>query len=105
MNATKFDYFEDEWRYFPEILKNMPKIYSRPENILQYRKAYEIKDSTYYYFLKISDYRLEGMVSPLELVRNDIRSILLNKRKIQLIQELEANIYNDALNRGNFTVY
>ena len=104
-NATKFDYFEDEWKYFPEILKNMPKIYSRPENILQYRKNYEIKDSTYYYFLKISDYRLEGTVSPLELVRNDIRSILLNKRKIQLIQELEANIYNDALNRGNFTVY
>ena len=104
-NATKFDYFEDVWRYFPEILKNMPEIYSRPENILKYRKSYEVKDSTYYYFLKISDFRLEGMVTPLELVREDIRSILLNKRKIQLIQELETNIYNDALNRGNFTLY
>ncbi len=104
-NATKFEYFEDNWKYFNEILKEMPVIYTRPENILQYRKSYEVKDSTYYYFLKISDYRLEGTVSPLELVRGDIRSILLNKRKIKLIQELEANIYNDALNRSNFVLY
>jgi len=104
-NATKFNYFEENWKYFVDILKDMPPIYTRPDNILRYRKNYEIKDSTYYYFLKISDFRLEGSVTPLELVREDIRSILLNKRKIQLIQELEANIYNDALNRGNFVIY
>ncbi len=104
-NATKFNYFEENWKYFTDILKDMPPIYTRPENILRYRKNYEIKDSTYYYFLKISDFRLEGSVTPLELVREDIGSILLNKRKIQLIQELEANIYNDALNRGNFVIY
>ncbi len=104
-NATKFDYFEENWKYFDEILKEMPKIYTRPESILQWRKSYEIMDSTYYYFLKISDHCLEGSVTPLELVREDIKSILLNKRKIQLIQELEANIYNDALNHGNFVMY
>ena len=97
-NATKFDYFE-------EILKDMPQLYTRPENILQWRKAYETKDSTYYYFLKISDFRLEGSVTPIEMVRDDIKNILLNKRKIELIQKLESNIYNDALNRGNFVVY
>jgi hypothetical protein len=104
-NATKFEYFEEDWKYFNEIIREMPELYTRPENILRYWKNYEMKDSTYYYFLKISDYRLEGNIIPLELVREDIRSILLNKRKIQLIQELESNIYNNALNRGNFTVY
>jgi len=104
-NATKFVYFEENWKYFNEILRDLPELYTRPENILQYRKSYETKDSTYYYFLKISDFRLEGSVTPLELVHQDIKSILLNKRKIQLIQELETNIYNDALNRGNFLVY
>lgn len=103
--ATKFDYFEENWKNFNDIVKIMPALYTSPENILRYRKNYEVKDSTYYYFLKISDFRLEGSVTPLELVREDIRSILLNKRKIQLIQELEANIYNDALNRGNFIIY
>ncbi len=103
-NATRYDYFEEEWEFFTKILKELPEMYTRPENILQYRKSYETKDSTYYYFLKISDFRLEGSVAPLEFIRKDIRNILINKKKIQLIQELESEIYNDALNRGNFEV-
>lgn len=103
--ATKYDYYEETWVFFDEILENMPKLYFRPENLLRYRKNFEIKDSTYYHFLKISDYRLASAVAPLEFIKNDIKSILLNKRKIQLIQELESNVYNDALNRDNFNIY
>jgi len=103
--ATRYDYFEETWVPFDDVLNNMPKIYIRPENLLKYRKSYEIKDSTYYHFLKISDYKLTSTIAPLEFIKNDIKSILLNKRKIQLIQELEANVYNDALNRDNFNIY
>jgi len=103
--ATKYDYYEETWVFFDEILENMPKLYFRPENLLRYRKNFEIKDSTYYHFLKISDYRLASAVAPMEFIKNDIKSILLNKRKIQLIQELESNVYNDALNRDNFNIY
>jgi hypothetical protein len=104
-NASEYKYFEENWIYLSDILKEMPPIYMRPENLLRYRKYFEVQDSTDYYFLKISDYRLESSVTPLELISDDIKSILLNKRKIQLIQELESNIYNDALNRGNFSIY
>jgi len=103
--ASKYNYFEEHWEYFYSILKDLPEANTNSENILRYRKYYETKDSTYNYFLKISDYRLEGSISPLEFVRKDIQAILLNKRKIQLIQELESAIYNDALNRGNFEIY
>jgi hypothetical protein len=103
--ATDFVYFDEEWNKFSDILPKLPAIYSSPDNFLRNRKYYETNDSTYYYFLKISEYKLEGSVTPLDMVREDIKSILLNKRKIQLIQELEANIYNDALNRENFVVY
>lgn len=104
-HASQYLYFEENWKYFNEILKDMPPIGQRQDNILKYRKYYEIKDSTYYYYVKISDYRLEGSITPLELVREDIKSILLNKRKIQLIHELETRVYNDAINRGNFEIY
>ena len=103
--ATKYDYFDEHWIYFNEVLRYLPETYLRPESILRYRKNYEAQDSLNNYFLKISDYRLAGTVAPIEFVQSDIRSILLNKRKIQMIQELEANIYNNALNRNNFTVY
>lgn len=104
-NASEYKYFEENWVYLSDILKEMPKIYIRPENLLRYRKNYEVKDTNNYYFLKISDFQLESEVAPLEFIDEDIRSILLNKRKIKLIQELESSIYNDALNRGNFSIY
>jgi len=103
--ATKYDYFNDNWIYFSEIEKILPIKIDNPESYLKYRKFIEIKDSTYYYFVNIKDYRLIGTVSPLETVRENIRTIIFNKRKIRLIKELESDIYNDALNRNNFTIY
>jgi hypothetical protein len=103
--ASKYDYFNDKWIYFSEIEKVLPIKIENPESYLKYRKFIEIKDSTYYYFVNIRDYRLVGTVSPLETVRENIRNIIFNKRKIRLIKELESEIYNDALNRNNFTIY
>ncbi|UCH13993.1 MAG: hypothetical protein JSV22_12920 [Bacteroidales bacterium] len=103
--ATKYDYFNDNWIYFSEIEKILPIKIDNPERYLKYRKFIEIKDSTYHYFVNIKDYRLVGTVAPLETVRENIRNIIFNKRKIQLIKELESEIYNDALNRNNFTIY
>jgi hypothetical protein len=103
--ATKYDYFNDSWIYFSEIEKILPIKIDYPEQYLKYRKYIEIKDSTFYYFVNIKEYRLVGTVSPLEVVRENIRNIIFNKRKISLIKELESEIYNDALNRNNFTIY
>ena len=103
--ATKYDYFNDSWIYFSEIEKILPVKIDNPEQYLKYRKYIEIKDSTYYYFVNIKDYRLIGTVSPLEVVSENIRNIIFNKRKISLIKELESEIYNDALNRNSFTIY
>jgi len=102
---AKYDYFNDNWIYFSEIEKYLPIKIENPERYLKYRKFFEIKDSTYYYFVNIKDYRLIGTVSPIEIVSRNIRNIILNKRKIRLIKNLETNIYNDALNRNNFTIY
>jgi hypothetical protein len=104
-NATKYEYFDEHWKYFNEVYQSLPETYERAENILKYRKNYEAVDSTYCYLVKISDFKLAGSIAPFDFVKNDIRSILLNKRRIQLIQDLEADIYNDALNHDNFNIY
>lgn len=103
--AEKYQYFDDEWIEAENILKLMPSLGYRTENLLRYRKNIEVKDTNYYYFLKIADYKLASDIAPLDYVDDKIESIILNKRKIQLINKLESEIYNDALNRGHFNVY
>ncbi|MBN1597667.1 MAG: hypothetical protein JW894_05195 [Bacteroidales bacterium] len=104
-NAEIYKYFDEDWIYFSEIIGMMPELHTRPESILKYWKNYEMKDTTSFYLLKITDYKLAGSVAPIELVRVDIKSILINKRKIQLIHQLESDVYNNALNRDNFSIY
>lgn len=104
-SASKYEYFDDNWIYFNKISNYLPETNMRPENILQSRKYFETQDSSFCYFVKISDYKLAGELAPLELIKDDIKSILLNKKKIKLIHELEADIYNDAFNHGYFKIY
>ena len=43
--------------------------------------------------------------APLEFEKNTIRNIILNKRKILLIQKMQDDAYNDALNEKDIEVY
>lgn len=104
-HADKYDYFDENWVQFDMIRNQMPRIYSSTENILKYRNNIEVRDSTHYYFVRLYEYRMAGDINPLQNVENNIKNIILNKRKIEYTNSLESEIYNDALNRENFNIY
>ncbi len=103
--ADIYNYYNDDWVNFSEIEKELPYKLNNVQGILKYRKNLELKDTTYYYLVNLKDFRLAGTVAPLSYRMQDIRTIIMNKRKIQLINRLESNIYSDALNKGYFTLY
>jgi hypothetical protein len=104
-NAKVYDHFNEGWVNLNEVLRMMPQGTGDFENTLPYRKYLEINDKDFYYFLYVKEIAPKGTVSPFALVVNDIHYIILNKRKVRLINELETSIYSDAQNRGNFTIY
>ena len=57
------------------------------------------------YLVSFREVLHRGQQSPLSFEADNIKSILLNKRKQRLINELETKIYNDARNYNNFTVF
>jgi hypothetical protein len=103
--ASVFDHFNDGWIKMNEILPMIPAVWGNSESAILSRRYIETHDSSFYYFLSAKEIVPAGNVSPLETVKNDIQSIILNKRKIKLINELESNIFSDAQNREHFTIY
>ncbi|MFC2086765.1 hypothetical protein ACFLSA_01180 [Bacteroidota bacterium] len=102
--AQTFDTFNEDWFVLNNILSEAPfnpDITSKVET----RRYFETSDSLFYYFLNIRDYKPIGEIAPLSFVEENINQIILNKRKLQLVEELERSIYNDALNYGYFKVY
>jgi len=103
--AEKYSDFNDTWIYFSSIKPQLPMTISQPSRYLRYNKNIETTDLMFRYFLHISDHLPEGEMTPLEMVSDDITSIILNKRKIEFFQDLEKRVYNDGVTRNQFEIY
>jgi len=103
--AEKYSDFNDTWVDFSSIKVQLPMRISNPVNYLRSYRNIERTDSLYRYLVHFSDYLVEGEVAPVEMVKEDIINIILNKRKIQFIKELEHRVYTEGVSRNQFEIY
>jgi len=59
----------------------------------------------YYYIVRFKDFRIKETISPLSLERDRIRNIILNKRKMELINKMREDLYNNALKKRDFEIF
>ncbi len=103
--ADKYDNFNNQWVYFSRLKEEMPLKIDQPSRYFRYNQNIETTDSSFRYFLHITAMKGEGEIAPLEMVNEDIRSIILNKRKIEFFQSLETRLFNEGLSRNQFEIY
>lgn len=103
--AGDFHLDDETWLLFDELLKKVPvKTYDK-EEFLRNNRFIEIEDSTNIYLVKIADMKIRESLSPLSFVREDIRNLIINKRKLELIKEMEKVAYDQALKNNEFEIY
>ena len=103
--AEKFDDFNENWIALDRVSLELGFDISDQENFLRRHTFYETSDSSSVYLITINDYRLRGSLSPFEYVRDDIKRIIWNNRRIEFIKDLENGIYDEALNETRFKIY
>lgn len=103
--AEKYNDFNDTWVDFSTIKDQLPVRISDPVRYLNSYRNINTSDSLYRYLVHISEYLTEGDVAPVELVKEDITNIILNKRKIQFIKDLEHQVYSEGVSRNQFEIY
>ena len=98
-------YLDDEnWLVFNDILKEIPiKTYNQ-EEYLSNNDFIEIEDSLFTYLMDIKGFMIKESVSPLSFELDNIRAIIINKRKLKLIADMEKSIYTDAIKSGGVEV-
>lgn len=103
--ADVMESFDDNWTSLVLLMQKMPGNLPDPERFLKQYKFMEAEDAGNYYFIRILDFKLAGEQAPIEYVENEIRDIILNKRKMEYIRELEESIYNEAVLENQVEVY
>jgi hypothetical protein len=97
---------DSTWLEFDQLVVNSPlaEIPNKVQFLRNYR-FYETADDQAQYFLKIDNYKISDNVSPLEFVREDIKNILLNTRKVELIKQLEQEVYENGKQQKLFEIF
>lgn len=101
-NAENFYLDEEKWFYFNDLVKEIPVKFISAESFLKTNQYLELKQDGFVYLLNILEFITKEEVSPLSLQYNNIKSFILNKRKIELINKLKADLIDDAKNKNEF---
>jgi len=102
--STIFD-SRDGWVPFSELLQEVPLEVDNPTDWIPRNGKAMARDSMSTYFVELVEHRLSDAVSPLPMVEDRIRSIILNQRKQQLIEHMRQDLYTNALNAHEVEVY
>jgi hypothetical protein len=103
--AEKYDDFNEGWVTMDRIAMELNGEIGDQENFLKRNNYFETSDSASIYLLGINDYRLRGTLAPFEFVREDIKRIIWNNRRISFLKDLENGIYNDAIKENGIKIY
>ena len=100
--AVNYFVSSKDWLYFDEIRKEIPLDPSYDQSaFIRNNKYRQFKDQEYVYLLKIIDYKVKQSLSPFELVKNEIKQMILNKRRVDLLNKNQRKLVKKALDKGD----
>jgi hypothetical protein len=103
--AENFYLDDNSWLLFDDLLKEIPIQTYNKELFLQNNRLVEVSDSSYNYYLNIKGFKIRNSISPLSFEKDNIKNIILNKRKLQLITKMKEDIYKDAFDDKKIEIF
>lgn len=103
--AITYDIYVDNWVEFDLITQNLPEPIPDVNLFLRRNATIEQRDNDFYYLICIIDYRLANNMAPVEYVEENIKSIIINRRRIDFLKNIEADVYLEGIRNNKFKLY
>ncbi len=103
--GASYYFDEDKWLLWDEFTKQVPIEVYDVETFLQKKKSLEFEKDNNLYLLTVTDYQLSGSRSPLSFEREKIRSMIINRRKMELLEKMRQDLYSKALQDNEIKTY
>lgn len=95
----------DRWSTFNELRTEITVWSAQDEGERLREGRVVLRDMEGAYFVDILELRRKDSASPMAMVEQDIRSILINRRKLQLLEAMRNDVQQDAQANGHVEVY
>ncbi|MBA79852.1 peptidyl-prolyl cis-trans isomerase [Leeuwenhoekiella sp.] len=103
----KAHYLNDStWIRLDKVVTTIPPVnMENSDRLLNKTDFIQLRDSLGLYLIAVKDRLKRNDEAPLEYVKPTVKQILLNRRKLELIKELEKDITKDAIKNKQFEIY
>jgi hypothetical protein len=95
----------DNWIRLDELINVVPIEILNVENFLKKNQFVRFDWNEYTCMVRFVDYLLEESVSPMDLEHDNIKSIILARRKKELLDKMKTALYENAKKNHAFEVY
>lgn len=96
---------EDSWIKFDDLLLQIPLVAYNQEVFLNNNRFVEFVDEPFTYLVLFRDFMIRESLSPLEFEYDNIRNIILNRRKMELLKEMHQEVYEKALRNNEIEIF
>ena len=95
-NALVYD-TGDDWITVEELKERVPLGERSWDGSVGGGSKEIVQDSSGTYFVEVVEHLPRQSTSPLALVEDDVRAVLLNQRKMRLVEQMRQDLYMKAL--------
>ncbi|WP_353186350.1 peptidylprolyl isomerase [Parapedobacter lycopersici] len=103
--ALDYQLQDTGWHYASELANRVPFARINEGDYGKTGRIFEIIENNELYLIILHDSRFGDDRSPLALEYENIRNLILNKRKIELIDQMHKLIMDDARKKNNIETY
>ena len=94
----------EKWIPLSQLQTFMPVEIYNDARFLRDNKTITVSDDKYLYLARILDYTTENQISPLDYEHDNIKAIILNRRKIDIIKNMQRDLLKKANEKGEIEI-
>jgi len=104
-HAVIYEYFYEHWLPISELEGKVVINLAELSDNFDKQRDIEAKDDEFCYLLHIEEYVAKGEVKPYDLARHEIVNLLANYRKVELMNKVKQDLYNESVEKGRIKYY
>lgn len=103
--SPTFSLLDTTWHYTEELEKIFPISKLAEDNFNNLNRIFEVSENSSLYLIILRDSKFRDSLSPLVFERENIKNLILNQRKLALLNQMEKEVFEEALKNNELEIY
>lgn len=103
--SQDYSLVDTSWLYYDHLAEVVPLDRLSESSVLQNNNYIQISDKDFIYLVKVKTFMYKEDISPLEIEAENIKNIIINKRKVEMINKMENEVYKNARDNNDIEIF